>query len=74
MPPHVHLFNLHDLLVVVLGKVLYETVGLHDVFRVRSPVTNRLRIVLLHKQRLRGGVKEGGQCLARVVECRQSKQ
>lgn len=37
--------------------------GLHDVFRVRSPVTNRLRTVLPHKQRLRGGVKEGGQCL-----------
>lgn len=62
-PPHVHLFNLHDLLVVVLWKVLYETVCLHDVFRVRGPVTNRLRTVLLQKQRLKDGVKEQGQCL-----------
>lgn len=29
---HIHLFNLHDLLVVVLWKGLYETVGLHEVF------------------------------------------
>lgn len=48
--------------------------GLHDVFRVRSPVTNGLRTVLLHKQRLRGGVVGWGQWAvgaAKVLElCR----
>lgn len=61
---HVHLLNWPDLLIVVLWKILYETMGLHDPFRVRGPVTNSLRTVLPHKQRLRGGVEEWGQGLS----------
>ena len=58
MTPQVHLLNLHALLVVVLWKVLAETVGLglHGVFRVRNLVMNGLGMVLLYKQRLRDGV------------------
>lgn len=56
MTSQVHILNLHALLVVVFWKVLAETVGLHDVFRMRSPVMRCLGIVLPHKQRLRGGV------------------
>lgn len=34
--------------------------GLHDVFRVRSPVINSLKTIVPHKQRLGGGgVGEG---------------
>ena len=53
-----HHLNLHALLVVVLWKVLAETVGLGlpDVFRRRNLVMNGLGMVLPYKQRLRDGV------------------
>ena len=45
-------------MVVVVWKVLAETVGLgvHGVFRVRNLMMNGLGMVLPYKQRLRDGV------------------
>lgn len=68
--PQVHLLNLHALLVVVLWKVLAETVGLGlIVSRVRNLVMNGLGMVLPYNRGCGMEWWGGGQC----QECRSSR-